>query len=118
MIITCGELLWLDPMNDQAYALFSGTYSRSGKLDKVASLRKVMRDSGLKKEQSCSLIEVNGNVQEFVVAHRSSRKIYKLDEVMSRLKSMGNVPDKSKLLQLVEEVKQPALHIHSKKLAN
>ncbi|GAB4859962.1 hypothetical protein Ancab_011441 [Ancistrocladus abbreviatus] len=117
------HLLEFNPRNNGAYVLLSNIYAKSGKWDKVAELRKLMRDSGFKKEPGCSSVEVSGVVHEFLVAdtsHPSSTKIYKkLDEIAMRLKSIGHVPNKSHLLQLVEEedMKEQALYLHSEKLA-
>ncbi|XP_015873737.3 pentatricopeptide repeat-containing protein At2g29760, chloroplastic [Ziziphus jujuba] len=119
----CSQLLELDPKNHGAYVLLSNIYAKSGKWDQVSGLRKFMRDSGLKKEPGCSLIEVNGIIHEFLVgdnSHPLSKEIYsKLDEVATRLKSVGYAPNESHLLQLVEEegMKEHALNLHSEKLA-
>ncbi|KAG6681156.1 hypothetical protein I3842_13G077800 [Carya illinoinensis] len=119
----CSNLLELDPRNHGAYVLLSNIYAKTGKWDRVSGLRKVMRDSGLKKEPGCSSIEVNGVVHEFLAgdsSHPLSMEIYsKLDEVAARLKSVGYVPNKSYLLQHVEEedMKEQALNLHSEKLA-
>lgn len=119
----CSRLLELDPRNHGAYVLLSNIYAKTGKWDRVSELRKLMRDSGLQKERGCSSIEVNGIVHEFLVgdiSHTSSKEIYsKLDEIAVGLKSIGYVPNKSHLLQLVEEdnMKEQALNHHSEKLA-
>lgn len=119
----CSQLLELDPRNHGAYVLLSNIYAKTGKWDQVSALRKFMRDSGLKKEPGCSSIEVNGIIHEFLVgenSHPLSKEIYsKLDEVAAKLKSVGYVPNKSHLLQLVEEedMKEQALNLHSEKLA-
>lgn len=119
----CSQLLELDPRNHGAYVLLSNIYAKNGEWDQVSALRKFMRDSGLKKEPGCSSIEVNGIIHEFLVgenSHPLSKEIYsKLDEVAAKLKSVGYVPNKSHLLQLVEEedMKEQALNLHSEKLA-
>ena len=119
----CSRLLELDPRNHGAYVLLSNIYAKTGKWDRVSGLRKIMRDFGLKKEPGCSSIEVNGIVYEFLVgdnSHKLSKEIYsKLDEIAAKLKSVGYVPNKSHLLQLVEEedMKEQALNLHSEKLA-
>ncbi|GMH11167.1 hypothetical protein Nepgr_013008 [Nepenthes gracilis] len=117
------HLLEQDPKNIGAYVLLSNIYAKSGMWEKVSELRKLMRVSELKKEPGCSCIEVNGVVHEFLVAdtsHPLSTKIYsKLDEIARRLRSKGYVPNKSQLLQLVQEedMKEQALYLHSEKLA-
>lgn len=119
----CSNLLELEPQNDGAYVLLSNIYAKSGRWDKVSEIRKLMRNSGLKKEPGCSSIEVDGIVNEFRVGdntHPLSKYIYlKLDEIAARLKSVGYEPIKSQLLQLVEEedVQEQALFLHSEKLA-
>lgn len=119
----CSRLLELEPTNHGAYVLLSNIYAKAGKWGKVSELRKLMRDVGLKKEPGCSSIEVDGTVHEFLVgdnSHPSSKKIYaKLDEIAARLETIGYVPNKSHLLQLVEEddAKEQALLHHSEKLA-
>ncbi|KAJ9698649.1 hypothetical protein PVL29_007624 [Vitis rotundifolia] len=119
----CSQLLELEPGNHGAYVLLSNIYAKAGKWDRVSGLRKLMRDVGLKKEPGCSSIEVDGIVHEFLVgdnSHPSSKKIHaKLDEIAARLETIGYVPNKSHLLQLVEEedVKEQALFLHSEKLA-
>ncbi|BFG33937.1 hypothetical protein CerSpe_202110 [Prunus speciosa] len=119
----CSHLLELDPRNHGAYVLLSNIYAKTGKWDEVSGLRKHMRDAGIKKEPGCSSIEVNGSVHEFLVgdnSHPLCKEIYsKLDEMALRLKSNGYVPNKSHLLQFVEEedMKDHALILHSEKLA-
>ncbi|KAK8550839.1 hypothetical protein V6N13_119343 [Hibiscus sabdariffa] len=119
----CSRLLELDPGNDGAYVLLSNVYAKSGKWEGVSRLRKHMRVTRLKKEQGCSRIEVNGVIHEFLAGdncHPLSKEIYsKLDEIVVGLKSAGYVPNKSQLLQLIEEddMQEHALNLHSEKLA-
>ncbi|KAM1255004.1 hypothetical protein PS1_029478 [Malus domestica] len=119
----CSHMLELDPGNHGAYVLLSNIYAKTGKWEEVSGLRQRMRDAGIKKEPGCSAIEVNGIVHEFLVgdnSHPLCKEIYsKLDEIAGRLKSNGYVPNKSNLLQFVEEedMKNHALILHSEKLA-
>ncbi|CAN6443024.1 unnamed protein product [Victoria cruziana] len=119
----CARLLELDPSNDGAYVMLSNIYAKAGKWDEVTRMRKLMKDIGLTKEPGCSSIEVDGVIHEFLVGdttHPLSDKIYlKLDEVASRLKLEGYVPNTSELLQYIEDdnVKEQALYLHSEKLA-
>ncbi|XP_020277370.1 LOW QUALITY PROTEIN: pentatricopeptide repeat-containing protein At2g29760, chloroplastic-like [Asparagus officinalis] len=121
--LACKRLLELEPANDGAYILLSNLYAKSGKWDSVARLRKLMKDRGLKKEPGCSSIQVHGVLYEFLVgdvSHPQSRQIYlKLEEIMKRLKTFGYVPNKTQLLQNIEDehVKEQALYLHSEKLA-
>ncbi|KAE8656771.1 hypothetical protein F3Y22_tig00116997pilonHSYRG00311 [Hibiscus syriacus] len=120
---SCRCLLDLDPQKHGAYVLLSNIYAKTGKWDGVSRLRKHMRVTGLKKEQGCSRIEVNGVIHEFLAGdncHPLSKEIYsKLDEIVVRLKSAGFVPNKSHQMQLIEEddMQEHALGLHSEKLA-
>ncbi|KAL1818849.1 hypothetical protein ACET3Z_013718 [Daucus carota] len=119
----CTKLLELEPRNHGAYVLLSNVYAKVGEWNKVASLRKLMRDADLKKEPGCSSIEVEGTVHEFLVgdnSHQFAKEIYtKLDEISSKLQAIGYVPNKTHLLQLIEEEESQdhALNLHSEKLA-
>ncbi|XP_026439529.1 pentatricopeptide repeat-containing protein At2g29760, chloroplastic-like [Papaver somniferum] len=119
----CEQLLELEPRNHGAYVILSNVYAKCGKWEEVSRLRKVMRDAGIQKEPGCSLIEVDGVIHEFLVgdnSHPRSKMIYtKLEEIASRLKSVGYVPNKSQVLQDIEDedVKEQALYLHSEKLA-
>lgn len=117
------RLLELEPWNHGAYVLLSNIYAKLEKWDKVAKLRKRMRDVGLKKEPGCSSIEVDGSFHEFIVGdstHPQSKRIYsKLNEVFEKIKLIGYEPNRSQVLQCVEEedMQEQALHLHSEKLA-
>ncbi|PIA59353.1 hypothetical protein AQUCO_00400323v1 [Aquilegia coerulea] len=117
------HLIELEPQNHGAYVLLSNIYAKFGLWDGVTKLRKLMRDFGIQKEPGCSSIEVGGSVHEFLVgdnSHPLRKKIYlKLDEILLRLKSTGYVPNKSHVLQDIEEedVQDHALYLHSEKLA-
>lgn len=119
----CSNLLELDPENDAAYVLLSNVYAKSGKWDSASKLRKQMRVSGIKKERGCSAIEVNGVIHEFLSggsSHPLSDKIYsQLDEIVARLRRDGYEPNKSHLLQQIEDegMQEQALNLHSERLA-
>ncbi|XP_070664444.1 pentatricopeptide repeat-containing protein At2g29760, chloroplastic-like [Malus domestica] len=113
------HMLELDPSNHIAYVLLSNIYAKTGKWEEVSGLRKRTRDAGMKKEPVYSATEVNSIVPEFIVgdsSHPLCKEIYsKLDEIAGRLKSNGYVPNKSHLLQFVEEedMKDHTLIIHN-----
>ncbi|GLT52036.1 hypothetical protein SLA2020_253990 [Shorea laevis] len=117
------RLLDLDPENHAPYVLLSNVYAKMGKWDSLSKLRKHMRVSKLKKERGCSSIEVNGVVHEFLAgdnSHPFSKEIYtKLNDVVAQLKTKGYEPNKSQLLQLIEDegMQEQALNLHSEKLA-
>ncbi|XP_026405655.1 pentatricopeptide repeat-containing protein At1g11290, chloroplastic-like [Papaver somniferum] len=74
-----GELIKMEPGNAANYILLSNIYASAGKWDKVANMRVVLRNKGLKKTPGTSWLEISGSVHEFRVADRShpkSRDIY------------------------------------------
>ncbi|KAG0473642.1 hypothetical protein HPP92_015499 [Vanilla planifolia] len=121
--IACRNILNLDPTHDGAYVLMSNLYAKAGKWEEVGRLRKVMKDERLKKETGRSSMEVKGVVHEFLVgdaSHSFSGRIYeKLEEMTARLRAVGYAPNRTQLLQNVEDeaTKDHALNLHSEKLA-
>lgn len=117
------HLIELEPRNHGAYILLSNICAKSRNWVGVARLRKLMKDTRLKKEPGYSSIEVHGVVHDFLagdISHPLRGRIYcQLDEITSRLKEVGYVPNKTQLLQDIEEedVKEKALNLHSEKLA-
>ncbi|ONK55619.1 uncharacterized protein A4U43_UnF830 [Asparagus officinalis] len=100
--LACYRLLALDSDNGTSYVLLSNIYAKSNKWDKVHKIREMMMEKGIKKEPGCSLIEMKGEVHEFIAGDRShpqSCDIYsKLEEIGEKLKSAGYVPDTSEVL--------------------
>ncbi|KAM2407276.1 hypothetical protein ACFX1X_026484 [Malus domestica] len=116
------QLLELDPNDDGAYVLLSNLYSSMKKWDEAKRIRALMAERNVKKAPGCSLIEVDGIVHEFVKgdsSHPQTTNIYEmLEDMISRLKKAGYVPEKSEvLLDIDEEEKETALSLHSEKLA-
>ncbi|KAL9238366.1 hypothetical protein vseg_012796 [Gypsophila vaccaria] len=75
------KLIALEPTNAGNYVLMSNIYAAAGKWDRVAKMRSVLRDRGLKKTPGCSWVEINGKRHEFKVAdasHPSSSEIYSI----------------------------------------
>ncbi|KAJ0989674.1 hypothetical protein J5N97_008030 [Dioscorea zingiberensis] len=68
-----------------------------GRWTDVSKLRKMMRQSGLKKEPGCSWIEVKNEMHAFLVgdkAHPRSEEIYaRLDELIGEMKWIEYQPD-------------------------
>ncbi|KAM1061773.1 hypothetical protein FF1_026202 [Malus domestica] len=116
------QLLELDPNDDGAYVLLSNLYSSMKKWDEAKRIRALMAERNVKKAPGCSLIEVDGIVHEFVKgdsSHPQTTSIYEmLEDMISRLKKAGYVPERSEvLLDIDEEEKETALSLHSEKLA-
>ncbi|KAL6224989.1 hypothetical protein ACLB2K_003843 [Fragaria x ananassa] len=119
------KFLQLEPTNAVPYVMLSNMYSRAGKWDEVAKMRKLMRDRGVKKKPGLSWIEVNKRVHVFVAeesSHPMIKEIHEYLEEMSRkMKKAGYVPDVRWALvkddETVEGEKEIMLGHHSEKLA-
>ncbi|XP_020108917.1 pentatricopeptide repeat-containing protein At3g47530 [Ananas comosus] len=104
------------------YVLLLNIYASAGKWEKVAEVRRLMKDKGIQTTPGCSSIEVSGEVHEFVAdddLHPRKAEIYeKLEEICKQLKIAGYVADvASELHDLDMEGKESALSYHSEKLA-
>ncbi|KAF9589299.1 hypothetical protein IFM89_022369 [Coptis chinensis] len=87
----------LAPENAGKYVVLSNTYAAYGLWKNVDKVREVMRESGVKKEPSCSWIEIRREVHTFLVGDKSdtqSEQIYEMiKELTCILKDVGYVPD-------------------------
>ena len=90
--------------------------------DGVARVRTLMKDIGVQKEPSCSSIEVNNKVHEFLNGdkkHPNSKEIYMmLEEINGWLKAHGYILQTEIVLHdLGERQKKQSLEVQSKQLA-
>ncbi|XP_042515975.1 pentatricopeptide repeat-containing protein At3g47530 [Macadamia integrifolia] len=104
------------------YVLLLNIYASSGLWEKVAEMRRFMKEKGIQTTPGSSTIELKGEVHEFVVddnSHPRKVEIYEmLDEIGKQLKIAGYVADMSaELHNLGMEEKGNALSYHSEKLA-
>lgn len=116
------QILELEPENGAVYVLLCNIYAACKRWENLRRVRKLMMERGIKKTPGCSLMEMNGNVFEFVAgdqSHPQSKEIYaKLENMMQDLTSEGYSPDTSEVfLDIGEEDKETALYRHSEKLA-
>eukprot|EP01018_Ginkgo_biloba_P030859 Gb_11981 [translate_table: standard] len=115
-------ILELEPRDHASSVMLSNIYAAAGRWDEVASVRKLMRDRGVKKEAGCSWIEVKNQVHSFMVGdilHPQMEAIYaKLEKLTEQMKEAGYIPDTNFVLHDVElEEKEHSLSYHSEKLA-
>ncbi|KAE8719998.1 mediator of RNA polymerase II transcription subunit 16-like [Hibiscus syriacus] len=68
------KLLTMEPENAGNYVLLSNIYAAAGKWDKFAKMRRLLREKGLRKIPGCSWLQLNGHVNEFLVADKSHPK--------------------------------------------
>ncbi|CAL9771851.1 unnamed protein product [Musa acuminata subsp. burmannicoides] len=117
------HLVELQPHDSAAYLLLCSMYANRNKLEEAHKMREMIMVKGIKKEPGCSLVEMNGEVHEFVAGDRShprTGEIYtKLEEMIKELKRAGYVPDTSEILHGAgeEEAANAAIYQHSEKLA-
>ncbi|XP_052202225.1 pentatricopeptide repeat-containing protein At5g04780, mitochondrial-like [Diospyros lotus] len=115
-------LFTLEPEKSGTHVLLANIYASAGMWESVAKVRRVMKESKVKKEPGMSWIEVKDKVYTFIVGDRShsrSEEIYaKLDELMELLNKAGYVPIVEIDLHDVERSeKELLLSYHSEKLA-
>jgi len=116
------RVIELEPDNNGRYVMLANIHATCGKWERVASVRKLMNDRGVKKAPGFSMIEMEGNVNEFVAGgrdHPLAKAIYaKVDEMLESIRLVGYVPDADGVLHdLVEEERENPLFYHNEKLA-
>ncbi|KAL1321828.1 hypothetical protein AAHE18_14G154300 [Arachis hypogaea] len=83
------NLVELNPEDSGNYVLLANIYAKSGELEGVANMRKLMKVKGIRKSPGCSWIEVDNTVQVFTVDdtnHPQIKEIYiKLEEMMKKI---------------------------------
>lgn len=114
--------LQMDSQNAAVYVLFSNICAAACMWEKVAEVRKLMKDRGVKKEPGRTWIEVSNRVYSFVADDKSQNGTGEIRaelEILTReMKEVGYVPDTSFVLQDVDDqVKEQLLCHHSEKLA-
>ena len=116
------RLLELEPMNAENYVLLSNLYALNSQWEKVGSLRKKMKEIGVKLAPGLSCVEVMGHVHKFVAGEGSHpemegiRKMMK--EIEKRVRRAGHQPETKVVLHDVgEEEKEMTLCEHSERLA-
>ncbi|XXG78235.1 hypothetical protein AAC387_Pa08g2218 [Persea americana] len=91
------QILKLEPKKCGSHVLLSNGYVEASRWSDVRRARKGMNVSGIKKQPTCSFLEINGIVHEFLVAdklHPQTQTIYETIWGMNKLlKSKGYVPD-------------------------
>ncbi|KAL5562062.1 hypothetical protein UlMin_031809 [Ulmus minor] len=115
-------LMELAPHDSGSYVALSNMYASSGDWKGVAEVRLMMKDMDIRKDPGCSWIELDGEIQEFLVeddSHPKAKEIHlMLEEISEKLKLAGYRPKTSQvLLNMDEEEKETNLQYHSEKIA-
>ncbi|XP_057815486.1 pentatricopeptide repeat-containing protein At1g08070, chloroplastic isoform X1 [Cryptomeria japonica] len=126
-IICLGEsvarvLLDLDSKNAAPYVLLSNIYAEAGRWGDAQTVRRLMKDRGIRKMPGCSWIEIHKTVHAFQAGDRShsqTQEIYAmLRKLSSELNAAGYIPDtRSVLNDVEEEEKELLICYHSERLA-
>ncbi|KAJ0976695.1 hypothetical protein J5N97_012169 [Dioscorea zingiberensis] len=120
--VAAEHLFELEPENAANHILLSNLYAANRRWGDVAIARKLLKDSGAKKEIGKSWIEVKNRVHIFVVGdynHPRFTEIYaKLEDMENEMKKWAyKAETHSDLHDVEEEQKQELLRHHSEKLA-
>ncbi|KAG6397409.1 hypothetical protein SASPL_143576 [Salvia splendens] len=112
----------IEPNNAGNLVLLSNVYAASGRWDDVASARKLLKSSEVKKEKGKSWIEIKDSVNSFMVGERSHPwmgEIYaRLDDLLEEMEKSGFRGQVEHDLHDVEDYcKRELLKHHSEKLA-
>ncbi|KAK8968440.1 Pentatricopeptide repeat-containing protein [Platanthera guangdongensis] len=115
-------LLVLEPEKSGTLVILTNIYASAGMWSEVASMRRLMKDSMVKREPGVSWIEGKEKVHTFFVGdrnHERSNEIYaKLEELGDLMKKAGYVPMVEIDLHHVEKWEKEILLLqHSEKLA-
>ncbi|KAH6796873.1 Tetratricopeptide repeat superfamily protein [Perilla frutescens var. hirtella] len=112
----------LDPHDSGPHMLLSNIYASAGRLNDAARVRKMMTESGIKKEPACSWVEIGNSVHLFVANddnHPQRKEIRVMwEKLRDEIKKVGYVPDTSHVLWYVDQQeREERLQYHSEKLA-
>ncbi|PKA62181.1 Putative pentatricopeptide repeat-containing protein [Apostasia shenzhenica] len=105
------------------YVIMSNIYSQSGRWEEAASVKKMMKQRGVRKETGCSWIEIKHQIYAFSSNDARNPRIgeiwEKLDELGEEMEKAGYKPDTRCALRNLEEeeMKTEALKRHSERLA-
>lgn len=112
----------LDPHDSGPRMLLSNIYASAGRWRDVAKVRKMMKESGVKKQPACSWVEIENAVHLFVANDETHPRIKEIrgkwEEISGKIKEIGYVPDTSHVLLFVDQQeREEKLQYHSEKLA-
>ncbi|KAG5586559.1 hypothetical protein H5410_046993 [Solanum commersonii] len=120
--LAANRVLELIPENTGTFVLVVNFFAAAKMWDKAASVRKLMKKTGMTKVPAYSAVEVNGRLHAFLIDDTSHPQYEQIMGLLCNLenemKAMGYVPKTDFVLQnLEEDVKVKMLGIHSERLA-
>ncbi|KAF3431404.1 hypothetical protein FNV43_RR26135 [Rhamnella rubrinervis] len=116
------KIVELEAKNHGAYVLLSNIYADFRNWDGVSNVRQLMKAKGVTKLPGCTVMEVDGEVHEFLVGDKSHPRYNEIEimlgEISRRLKLSGYVANTNPVFfDIEEEEKEDALRDHSEKVA-
>ncbi|PKA58015.1 Pentatricopeptide repeat-containing protein [Apostasia shenzhenica] len=82
-------LIGLDPLNHAFYIVLSDIYAKAKMYDNVKKIRNLMKERGIKKIMpGCSMIEVNGEVQEFSLKGTGEDLLKEIESVLNGISAV------------------------------
>ncbi|KAL0534467.1 hypothetical protein IC582_028758 [Cucumis melo] len=116
------KIFELDPHDSGPHVLLSNIYASAGRLRDAGNVRKMMKESGVKKEPACSWVEIENEVHMFVAnddSHPMREEIQRMwEKISGKIKEIGYVPDTSHVLFFMDQQdREVKLQYHSEKLA-
>ncbi|XP_021726500.1 pentatricopeptide repeat-containing protein At5g04780-like [Chenopodium quinoa] len=116
------KLFALEPDKSGTHILLANLYASAGMWQNVSEMRKMMKETKVKKEPGMSWVEVKDKIHTFIVgdnSHPRSVEIYaKLNEIKDLMMKEGYVPMLETDLHDVEQSEKELLLLHhSEKLA-
>ncbi|KAF9607107.1 hypothetical protein IFM89_032223 [Coptis chinensis] len=120
--LSAERVLKMEPQDGSAMVLLSNIYAGARRWESVASVRKLMKRNGVKKEPGLSWIENQSKVHYFTVgdtSHPEMRLINGMLEWLNiKIKKAGYVCNRNVvLLDVEEDEKDRLLWVHSERLA-
>uniref|UniRef100_A0A7N1A2F7 Pentatricopeptide repeat-containing protein n=1 Tax=Kalanchoe fedtschenkoi TaxID=63787 RepID=A0A7N1A2F7_KALFE len=79
------KILKLNPDDLGIYALISNFFAAHRKWDQVAKLRNIMRQKGIKKAPSYSLVDVNGKLCAFLMGDETHQDYEEIESILDQL---------------------------------
>lgn len=103
------------------YVLFCNLYAGIGKWDKVAKVKRMMREEGLTVDPGCSWVEIKGEVHAFLSGDHFHPQIKEINAVLEgfyeKMNAVGNSDWESGSVDEVEASKAEIFCGHSERLA-
>ncbi|GMI83328.1 hypothetical protein like AT2G27610 [Hibiscus trionum] len=80
------KILSIDPEDTSAHIMLSNIYAEAKMWDKIAQLRKIMKEKAMKKDTGCSWAELKNKMYSFSSSHSTKFEGVDLVEVLNQLK--------------------------------